>query len=132
MSISTTYNERSWAIDLIGYLKQLALQSNRSVKDAGGEQTIRIDGGSLFPDVLLFGDQSTARILQGWELKMPDTRIDDYEFKHNAEIKAIALGLDSFILWNVSQARLYIRNGRNGLYDLSYEWSDLSDITTMQ
>ena len=35
------YNERSWAIDLIGHLKHLAAQNNRSVKDAGGEQTIK-------------------------------------------------------------------------------------------
>lgn len=32
--IVTNYNERSWAIDLIGYLKFLARQNNRSIKDA--------------------------------------------------------------------------------------------------
>lgn len=60
-----TYNERSWAIDLIGHLKHLAAPGNRSIKDAGGEQTIKTKGGNLFPDVLLFGDRMTARILQG-------------------------------------------------------------------
>jgi hypothetical protein len=112
-----TYNERSWAIDLIGHIKSLALSNNRSIKDAGGEQTIRVDGGSLFPDVLLFGDRETARILQGWELKMPDTSISDNEFRRNAEIKANALGLDSFLLWNVSQAHLYVRNAANNGFD---------------
>jgi predicted RNA methylase len=126
--VVATYNERSWAIDLIGHLKHLALQNNRSIKDAGGEQTINADGGSLFPDVLLFGDRATARILQGWELKMPDTNIDDYEFRSNAETKAKALGLDSYLLWNVSYAKLYVRN--NDQYELHYEWNDLSDITT--
>ena len=101
------YNERSWAIDLISHLKQLASQNHRSIKDAGGEQTVKAEGGSLFPDVLLFGDQSKARILQGWELKMPDTDIDDAKFRENAEIKAEAPGLDSFLLWNVSHAHLY-------------------------
>ncbi len=84
---TTNYNERSWAIDLIGHLKQLAIRHNRSIQDAGGEQTISAEGGSLFPDVLLFGDRATARILQGWELKMPDTGIDDPEFRENAERK---------------------------------------------
>ncbi|MEN0081124.1 N-6 DNA methylase [Flavobacterium lindanitolerans] len=130
--IPTTYNERSWAIDLIGHLKQLSNQNNRSIKDAGGEQTIRVDGGSLFPDVLLFGDRATARILQGWELKMPDTQINDYEFRRNAEIKARALGLDSFLLWNVSHAHLYVRNAERDIFELSHEWTDLSDITTRQ
>lgn len=131
MSLGETgYNERSWAIDLIGHLKHLAGQNNRSIKDAGGEQTIKAEGGSLFPDVLLFGDRATARILQGWELKMPDTGIDDYEFRRNAELKARALGLDSFLLWNVSHARLYIREPVSDLFVVGNEWSNLADITT--
>ena len=130
IAIPTTYNERSWAIDLIGYLKQLSTETNRSIKDVGGEQTIRVDGGSLFPDVLLFGDRTIARILQGWELKMPDTRIDDNEFITNATIKAKALGLDSFLLWNVSKAYLYVRNAESETYYLKKEWVDLVDITT--
>ena len=32
---TTTYNERSWAIDLIGHLKHLATQNNKPIKDAG-------------------------------------------------------------------------------------------------
>lgn len=124
------YNERSWAIDLIGHVKAVALGTNRSIKDAGGEQTIRGDGGSLFPDVLLFGDRETARILQGWELKMPDTPIHDAEFRSNAEEKARALGLDSFLLWNVSHAHLYIRDAARNQYVLSHQWADLADITT--
>lgn len=52
---AATYNERSWGIDLIGHLKHLATANNRSIKDAGGEQTVKAEGGSLFPDVLLLG-----------------------------------------------------------------------------
>lgn len=124
------YNERSWAIDLIGHIKNIVSQNNRSIKEAGGEQTIRTEGSSLFPDVLLFGDRSTARILQGWELKMPDTDIHDYEFRSNAEAKARALGLDSFLLWNVSNAHLYTRNSDTDLFSCTEEWNDLADITT--
>lgn len=127
---ATTYNERSWAIDLIGHLKQLATNNNRSIQDAGGEQTVRAEGGNLFPDVLLFGDRATARILQGWELKMPDTNIDDVEFRENAEMKARALGLDSFLLWNVSHAHLYIHDQRSDRYVRDQTWGDLSDIST--
>lgn len=127
---AATYNERSWAIDLIGHLKHLANLDNRSIKDAGGEQTIKAEGGSLFPDVLLFGDKATARILQGWELKMPDTGIDDAEFRENAETKARALGLDSFLLWNVSHAHLFVRDPRTDAYVRSQTWDDLADIST--
>lgn len=127
---SATYNERSWAIDLIGHVKKLANETNRSIKDAGGEQTIYAEGGSLFPDVLLFGDRETARILQGWELKMPDTSIDDVEFRDNAESKARALGLDSFLLWNVTKARLYVRDKATDTFSISKEWQDLVDLKT--
>lgn len=127
-SFPASYNERSWAIDLIGHIKSLAVTNNRSIKDASGEQTVKVEGGSLFPDVLLFGDRETARILQGWELKMPDTSISDYEFRQNAEIKANALGLDSFLLWNVSQAHLYVRNTTNNEFDRAKVWTALSDV----
>lgn len=42
------YNERSWAIDLIGYLKGIAHNENRAVRDVSGEQTITDMSGSLF------------------------------------------------------------------------------------
>lgn len=132
MTIGVTYNERSWAIDLIGHIKQVVSSNNRSIKDAGGEQTIKTDGGSLFPDVLLFGDRATALILQGWELKMPDTKITDYAFCHNATQKAIALGLDSFVLWNVSYAHLYIRQGETNNFRCEKKWDDLAYITNRE
>ncbi len=124
------YNERSWAIDLIGHLKQIAHNENRAVRDVSGEQTVTDLGGSLFPDVLLFGDRDTARILQGWELKLPDTDIADQEFFDNAELKARMLGLDSFVLWNVRYARLFALNPDEDEYVLHTEWTDLGDITT--
>jgi len=128
-AVATNYNERSWAIDLIGHLKLLASRDNRSIKDAGGEQTVHAEGGSLFPDVLLFGDRATARILQGWELKMPDTGIDDPEFRENAELKARALGLDSFLLWNVTHAHLYTRDPASDRFERAHAWHDLRDVT---
>ena len=132
MNRGVGYNERSWAIDLIGCLKKLSAQVNRAIKDAGGEQTIRLEGGSLFPDVLLFGDRASARILQGWELKMPDTSIDDIEFRQNAETKAKALGLDSFLLWNVTHARLYVRDAASSEFVIHEQWNELDDIATRE
>lgn len=127
---SVAYNERSWAIDLIGHLKQIARAENRSVKDVSGEQTITDLGGSLFPDVLLFGDLQTARILQGWELKFPDTPIDDPEFAENAETKARMLGLDSYLLWNVRYARLYVLDDEADEFVVRAEWTELHDINS--
>lgn len=132
MTIGVSYNERSWAIDLIGYIKGIVSSQDRSIKDAGGEQTVRAAGGGLFPDVLLFGDRSLALILQGWELKMPDTDINDYDFRDNARQKALTLGLDSFVLWNVSHARLYVRQGETENYSCTKRWDTLAHIKTRQ
>lgn len=130
MKLAARYNERSFAIDLIGHLKIAISKVNRPVKDAGGEHTVSGEGGSLFPDVLLFGDRSNAVIMQGWELKMPDTSIDDVDFRENAEMKARILGLDSYLLWNVTIARLYRLDPTSDRFTIYREWNDLSDITT--
>ena len=128
MSTRVSYTERSWAIDLIAHIKGVVRSSNRAIKDAGGEQTIRVEGGSMYPDVLLFGDEATARILQGWELKMPDTSIDDHKFHQDAERKAKVLGLDSFVLWNVTCARLYAVTAGSNQYVCVKQWPPLEHI----
>lgn len=105
--MSIRYNERSWAIDVITEINLLCSRSGRAVRRAGGESTLRHEGGGvLFPDVLLFGADS--RIVQGWELKMPDTPITDNELLSNAECKARFLGLNSFLVWNVTNAALHV------------------------
>lgn len=108
MSNLLTYNERSWAIDIISEINLLSASMNKPIKRAGGENTLKLQKGRMFPDVLLFGDHHGASVLQGWELKMPDTSISDSDFINNAEEKARRLNLNSFMLWNASEAVLYI------------------------
>lgn len=128
--VGVHYNERSWGADLIGYLKQLAVAQHRSVQDASGELSLRAVGQTLFPDVLLYGDVDASVYLQGWELKFPDTPIDDPEFFDNAALKAHYLGLNSFILWNVTFARIYVWDAVLATWRLQREWDDLANITT--
>lgn len=83
-----TYNERSWAIDVISEINVYLANKRWHFKGAGGENTISNNNKSLFPDVLLFKDQTKDIIVQGWELKMPDTQINDSELVKNAIKKA--------------------------------------------
>ncbi len=106
------YNERAWAIDVISVIKGITVNSSRIIRNAGGEFNIGDQSRSLFPDVLLFGDEEEAAVLQGWELKFPDTSLSDPEFKLNAEQKARKLGLNSFVLWNVREAELFVQAER--------------------
>ncbi|MCX5682177.1 MAG: N-6 DNA methylase, partial [Planctomycetota bacterium] len=103
----TRYNERSWAIDLISEINRICGKRTRPIMRAGGESTISTEEGSLFPDVLLFARDPADAILQGWELKMPDTSITDSTLYEKARTKARALRLNSFLLWNVKTAQLY-------------------------
>lgn len=104
---ATRYNERSWAIDVIAEIKRISAGRRRAIRGAGGEKTLDAGDGSLFPDVLLYGDPSGATILQGWELKMPDTAVTDGELLSKSENKARLLGLDSFLVANGKQAVLH-------------------------
>ena len=108
-----TYNERSWAIDVISEINLYLANKSWHYKSAGGESTIRNEKSSLFPDVLIFKDYTRNIILQGWELKMPDTPINDSELISNAIKKAKILQRDSFILWNVKSAVLYSKQGES-------------------
>ncbi len=121
------YNERSWAIDLISEINLWAYRKNTSIKRAGGENTVKENNKSLFPDVLLFSDEKKGKVVQGWELKMPDTDIDDTEFILNAKKKADLLSLNSFLLWNVSIATLYKIKG-DGSFEKVKSWNGLSHI----
>lgn len=118
-----TYNERSWAIDVISEINLFLANKSWHFKSAGGENTINNERSSLFPDVLIFKDQVKEVILQGWELKMPDTLINDAELISNAIKKAKILQRDSFILWNVKSAVLYSK--QDDTFSILKTWNDI-------
>ena len=70
-------NERSWAIVIISEIKVMLNGLGLKIKSAGGESTLSVNKKSMFPDVLLYEDEAQTKILQGWELKMPDVLITD-------------------------------------------------------
>ena len=121
------YNERSWGIDIISEINSIVSQINKPIKRASGELTVR-GSNSLFPDVILFGERNMESYIQGWELKFPDTNISDNELIYNATKKAKRLKLNSFLLWNVTTAVLYVAES-NGFFSIQKTWSDLSHIT---
>ena len=106
---NTRINERAWAVDVISEINRMSSSRTRPVRSAGGEWGVPIasDGKVLFPDVLLFGDPENSAVIQGWELKMPDTPITDSDLLANAEKKCRALGLSGFVVWNARDAALY-------------------------
>lgn len=122
-------NERSWAISMISDIN-IKLQSlNIRIARAGGETTISTGHQSMFPDVLLYGDENQTQILQGWELKLPDTPITDITFINDAQRKAVSLGLNSCFIWNFNAGVLYVRS-ENGEFQIAKQWNETSHIRT--
>jgi SAM-dependent methyltransferase len=124
------YNERAWAIDLISAANQfLSKLPGSPISEFGGERSLPGQGGPhMFPDVLVFGDVQFGAILQGWELKFPDTPITDPEFIANAIEKATRLKTDSFLLWNVTTAVLYVRSEAGEGFAPFKRWEGLPDV----
>ncbi|MEA4830796.1 MAG: hypothetical protein VB121_12560, partial [Enterococcus thailandicus] len=92
MAVTIRRNERSWAIELITKINQIARDNELAIKRAGGESTISAGKrNTMFPDVMLYGNDAQTVILQGWELKMPDVPIEDETFIKDAQRKAVAL-----------------------------------------
>ena len=98
-------NERSWAIVIISEIKVMLNGLGLKIKSAGGESTLSVNKKSMFPDVLLYEDEAQTKILQGWELKMPDVLITDEALIADATRKAKALGLNSFVIWNFTYGK---------------------------
>lgn len=127
MGTKVRRNERSWAIVIISEIKVMLNGLNLKIKSAGGESTLSVNKKSMFPDVLLYEDEAQTKILQGWELKMPDVLITDEALIADAARKAKALGLNSFVIWNFTYGKLYIKN-KSGNFEETKVWSGTSHI----
>lgn len=125
-------NERSWAIELICAINAITQANDLLIRRAGGESTLSTGrGNTMFPDVILYGDQAQSVILQGWELKMPDVPIEDEAFLKDAQRKAAALGLNSCLIWNFTYAVLYVRQ-EDGCFVKLKQWDETRHIRTRE
>lgn len=130
--IHVNKNERSWAISLISDINLILENKNWIIKRAGGETTISIGKSRMFPDVILYGDKEQRKILQGWELKMPDVPIDDIEFMADAKRKANILGLNSCLIFNFTYAVLFIKDKNTGDFIVAKKWEETRHIKSRE
>lgn len=114
-------NERDWAGQLISWIKSAIERKTTVFQDATNDTGVRMKSGrTKFPDVLLFVDKTSGVIFNGWELKFPDTAVDDIVMLENALEKAQKLHSDSFVTWNGAEAVIWhIDDGEYTLDSLS-------------
>ena len=113
-------------MDVVAAINEYARTKRLAIVRAGGEATVRGEAGvRLFPDVLLFGDPAAERVRQGWELKFPDTPIQDPALLSNAAAKARLLGVNSFLVWNVNEAALHTERADDNSFVPLHTWPPL-------
>ncbi len=131
MGVTVRKNERSWAIDIISEIRIMLQNINIKIKSVGGENTLSENKKSMFPDILLYEDEAQTKILQGWELKMPDVAITDDALIRDATRKASILGLNSFVVYNFTYGKLYVKN-QNGYFEEVKVWKGTEHIKTRE
>ena len=118
-------NERDWAGQLISWIKDAIAQGTTVFQDATNDTGVKLESGrTKFPDVLLFTDRISGIVFNGWEMKFPDTPVDDPEMLDNALEKAKTLKSESFVTWNGADAVIW------RIDTSSYERLSLSRIKT--
>ena len=101
-------NERDWAGQLISWIKSSIDRKTTIFQDATNDTGVKMKSGrTKFPDILLFIDKTSGVIFNGWELKFPDTAVDDTVMLENALEKAHKLHSDSFVTWNGAEAIIW-------------------------
>lgn len=106
--MKTKINERTWAGQLVGWIKDAITSGTTIFQDATNDQGIKGEAKTTkFPDILLFVDKTSGVIFNGWELKFPDTPVDDPNMLFNALEKAKILRSDSFVTWNGAEAMIW-------------------------
>jgi hypothetical protein len=107
-------NERVWAGHVISWIKEAILNGQTIFEEATNDEGIKTDEAiTRFPDVLLFLDKVTGLIFNGWELKFPDTAVDDKEMLLNALEKAKHLKSNSLVTWNGKAAIIWLIKDEN-------------------
>jgi len=101
-------NERVWAGQIISWIQEEIREKRTVFQDATNDAGIKLENGKTkFPDILLFTDKISGIIFNGWELKFPDTSIDNTVLLENALEKAKRLKSDSFVTWNGAEAAIW-------------------------
>ena len=101
-------NERDWAGQLVSWIKSAIANGATVFQDVSNDTGVQMESGrTKFPDILLFTDKISGIVFNGWELKFPDTAVDDAAMLDNALEKAKKLQSDSFVTWNGTQAVIW-------------------------
>lgn len=83
-------------------------------QDATNDTGLKTEKGrTKFPDILLFVDKTSGIVFNGWELKFPDTPVDDTDMLENALEKAKRLQSESFVTWNGTEAVIWKTDRRD-------------------
>lgn len=117
------WNERAWAGQIVSWIKSAIENGTTVFQDVSNDSSLKLDSGrTKYPDILLFVDKVSGVVFNGWELKFPDTAVDDPEMLENALEKARKLQSDSLVTWNGPETVIW------GIKDKDYSIASLTRL----
>jgi N-6 DNA Methylase len=118
-------NERAWAGQIIAWIQEAISLGKTIFQHASNDEGIKVASGrTKFPDILLFTNKTSGIIFNGWELKFPDTAVDNIQMLENALEKAERLKANSFVTWNGCEAIIWL------IIDNCYTLSSIKRLKT--
>jgi|GEM_PF-248816 len=104
----TKINERVFTGHLVNWINEAIKEGKSAFEYVTNDEGVKLDSGkTLFPDILLFTNKISGEVFNGWELKDPQTDVDDKEMLINALLKAERLHSNSFVTWNCKDAIIW-------------------------
>lgn len=111
-------NERVFTGHLVNWIDEAIRDGKTVFQYVTNDESLKLDSGvTLYPDILLFTNKTSGEVFNGWELKLPDTAVDDEAMLLNALEKAKKLHSDSFVTWNCADSIIWKINDGNYTLD---------------
>jgi len=97
------YKSNEWEFQsfVISWLTEFLSTGSYPFDTATANTSLKGAGNTKFPDVLLWLNHPAQISFCGWELKPPTVPVDDPELLKNAAAKALTIGADYFVTWNM-------------------------------
>lgn len=95
-------NEREFMSQVTSWLNEFIKSGSYPFEVASSDPSVKVsEGKTRFPDVQIWINRKAGQGFCGWELKTPETPVDDPKLLQEAAVKAGAMNADYFVTWNM-------------------------------
>jgi type I restriction enzyme M protein len=101
-------NEREFMSLVVSWLNEFFRTGSYPFEMASSDPSVKIsEKKTKFPDIQIWLNRQAEQGFCGWELKTPETAVDDNELLEDAAEKARAMKANYFVTWNMRDAAIW-------------------------